>query len=214
MRIASLGLLLILSCTATAQTVWKYVDEKGVTHYTDQPVPGAERIQLRSGSSVKSPASAPTTTTVSQNQAQYRVFAVVKPGDQESVVNTGGLLQVSMQLSPAIMMGHSLTLFLDGKQIEAATPNALDYQIPDVPRGEHTLLGVIRDANGDRVVETNKVTFTMRQKSIAVQPPVGPSVRPQPKPPVPPRPPVQSSQPSFAELHPNQPVNPPANRGK
>jgi hypothetical protein len=203
MRIASLFVLLILGCTASAQAVWKYVDKNGVTHYTDQFVPGAQKIELRSGSAVATPAAADPaagTSTRSQQQ-QYRLFQIVRPTDQDSVVNTGGVLQVSIQLEPQVMTGHSVYLYLDGKLVEGYPPNTLDFELQNVPRGTHTLVGAIVDENDRRVAETSKVTFTMRQKSIAVQPPVGPTIRPQPKPPTAPRAaPTRASQPAYADL--------------
>ena len=36
----TLGLLLMLSCTAQAARVYSWVDPQGVTHYTDAPPPG------------------------------------------------------------------------------------------------------------------------------------------------------------------------------
>jgi hypothetical protein len=207
MRIASLGLLLIISCAASAQAVWKYVDEQGVTHYTDQPVPGAQKIELRSGSAAASAADKPASTATTTNNSQkatYRTFEIVKPADQESVVNTGGVLQVSMTLAPSVQGADTVQLYLDGKLVEGYPRNVLDYELQNVPRGVHTLIGVIQDANNRRVFETSKVTFTMRQKSIAVQPPVGPALRPPTKAPTTPRAPAQSSQPAFADLHPKR----------
>lgn len=203
MRIVFILLLATLSLTAAAQAVWKYVDEKGVTHYTDQPVPGAEKIEMRSGqrSTVDAgPTTAQNTSATSGRAAQsYRNFEIVRPSDQGTVVNTGGQLQVTMVLVPPVMTGHTVYLQLDGKRVEGFATNALDYELPNVERGTHTLQGVIHDENDRRILETSKVTFTMRQKSIAVQPPVGPSIRP-PKPSTPA--PGRSSQPSFADLHP------------
>ena len=51
------ALLLLLALAASGcpaphrptSTVWKWVDEKGVTHYSDQPVPGATKIEVRAG---------------------------------------------------------------------------------------------------------------------------------------------------------------------
>ena len=106
-----------------------------------------------------------------------------------------------MQLEPALMTGHSLTLYLDGKRVEGYPLDALEYELQNVPRGEHTLVGVVVDENDRRAVETGKVTFTMRQKSIQMNPPVGPSVRPTPKPPTTPRPTTRGSQPAFADLN-------------
>ena len=49
----------VLSSTAMATDVWKWVDEKGVTHYSDQPVAGATKIEVRTGNVVET---APTNT--------------------------------------------------------------------------------------------------------------------------------------------------------
>jgi hypothetical protein len=204
MRIASLLLLLTLSCVAAAQSVWKYVDDKGVTHYTDQFVPGAEKVELRSGSAATAQTSTGAATPAPPTRkarSGYRLFQITRPANQDSVVNTGGALQVSMQLDPALLSGHSLSLYLDGKPVEGYPADALDYELKNVPRGEHTLVGVIIDENERRAAETDKVTFTMRQKSIQMNPPVGPSVRPPAKAPTPPRPTMRTSQPAFAELH-------------
>jgi hypothetical protein len=198
------SVLMVWSCAAPAQAIWKYVDDKGVTHYTDQPVPGAEKIQLRSGNnsaatnSGSEPASAATRTA---QQGAYRVFQIVRPADQDSVVNTGGALQVTMVLSPALQSEHTVSLYLDGKRVEDFPSNGLDHELQNVPRGEHTLVGVITDGSQRRVIETSKVTFTLRQKSVLMNPPVGPSVRPPSKAPTSPRAaPARSAQPSFADL--------------
>ena len=211
MRIVSIPLLSLvlstLSLTAAAQAVWKYVDEKGVTHYTDQPVPGAEKVQMRSGNSA-APTTAQNDTAPSPRAAQqvpYRNFEIVRPSDQGSVVNTGGALQVTMVLVPTVVTGHSISLYLDGKRVEGFAVNTLDFELQNVERGTHTLMGVVTDENDRRILESNKVTFTMRQKSIAAQPPVGPSIRPPPKTPNnTPRAPARSTQPSFADLHSKQ----------
>ena len=206
MRIACLLMLSALSFTAAAQAVWKYVDEQGVTHYTDQFVPGAEKVQLRSGSATTAQTSnsSAVATPSRKTQTAYRLFQITRPADQESVVNTGGVLQVSMQLEPGLLTGHSVSLYLDGKRVQSPTADTLEFELKDVARGEHTLVGVIIDENERRAAETPKVTFTMRQKSILMTPPVGPSVRPPTKAPTTPRPATRSSQPAFADLHPGR----------
>jgi hypothetical protein len=205
MRIIYLLVLLAWSWTAAAQDVWKYVDEQGVTHYTDQFVPGAVKVQLSSGSATAAePASnrgsATSDMTRAAPQRAYRSFQIVRPANQDSVVNTGGALQVVMTLEPALLSGHSVTLYLDGKLVPEYPPNSLDHELQNVPRGEHTLVGVIIDENARRVLETAKVTFTLRQNSVLMNPPVGPSLRPPPKAPTAPRAPTRGSPPSFADL--------------
>src|SRR5215207_5500773 len=59
MRTALLFLLALaasgLSGAASASDVWKWVDDKGVTHYSDQPVPGATKIEVRAGNIAQGP---------------------------------------------------------------------------------------------------------------------------------------------------------------
>ena len=205
MHIVYLLVLLTWSLTAAAQDVWKYVDESGVTHYTDQFVPGAVKVQMRSGNATAATPSTNTAQTTERagQQTGYRLFQIVQPASQESIVNTGGVVQVAMTLQPGLMTGHAVTLYLDGKQIEDFPRSALDHELQNVPRGEHTLVGVITDENSRRVIETTKVTFIVRQTSILMNPPVGPAVRPPPKPPTAPRAaPTRAAQPSYADLHP------------
>lgn len=211
MRIAYLFVLLVCSLTAAAQDVWKYVDAKGVTHYTDQYVPGAVKVQMRSGNTAAPPnIDTAQSTGRTAAPASYRLFQIVQPANQESVVNTGGVVKVVMTLEPGLMTGHSVTLYLDGKLVEDFPRNSLTHELRNVPRGEHTLLGVVIDENDRRVTETAGVSFSVRQKSILMNPPVGPSVRPPPKAPPPRAAPNRSAQPSYADLHPSSPGDGPA----
>lgn len=185
MRTALLVLALLAAPAFASQSVWKWVDEKGVTHYADRPVPGAQRVDINVGSRAD-PAPATPTPSRSSNQSQpevsgYREFEIWKPAEQEVVVNTGGVVDVRMRLDPSLQPGDSVYLYLDGTLVEGFPPQGLEYTLRDIPRGEHSLIAVIQNQYGKRVHETRAVRFIVRQHSIA-QPPVGPALRPPPKP--------------------------------
>jgi hypothetical protein len=213
------ALLLLLAFAATAasantQTVWKWVDEKGVTHYSDRPVPGATKLELNVGTQTGSggqhsrPADVGTSgdTTAAAPAPAYRNFEVLKPVNGESIVNTGGAVTINLLVDPALQSGHTLRLMLDGKPVDGA-PNATSYEMANVPRGEHVAFGQIFDEAGRRIGETQRVTFYVRQESIA-QPPVGPTLRPAPPKPQPrgASNKLPSSQPSYAALNGANPV--------
>jgi len=216
MRTALLLLALLAAPAFAGQTVWKWVDEKGVTHYADRPVPGAERIDLTVTSRADSVATPPPAATASRPQqapaTSYRNFEIWQPGDQDTVANTGGVVEVRLRFEPSLQPGHSLYLYLDGRLIEGLSTTAQDFTLRDVPRGLHTLVAVIQDDRGTRIAETAPVRFTVRQESIA-QPPVGPTLR------TPPKTRAQQtgnklprSQPSYATLNGAQPrINPRTN---
>jgi hypothetical protein len=184
-----LFLLAFLAIPAfAAQVVWKWVDGDGVTHYSDRPVPGATRMEISGGGGERSATSAPTPSFSSgspQKEAQegptYRNFEIWKPADGESFINSGGVVPVNIRVEPELQAGHELNLYLDGRLVEGFEPSATSYELKEVPRGSHRLIAVINDQRRARVQETAPVAFVVRQESIA-NPPVGPALRPPPKP--------------------------------
>jgi hypothetical protein len=189
-----------------SQTVWKWVDEQGVTHYSDLPVPGAIRMEIstsnRSDASARAPSSSSNRSQPdTQSGPVYRNFEIWKPADGESLINTGGQVTVNVRVEPALQTGHDLLLYLDGRLVDGHSPDATTYELKDVPRGSHTVLAVINNQRGARIQETAPVNFVVRQESIA-NPPVGPALRPPPKP----RPggganKLSSQQPGYAQLN-------------
>jgi Domain of unknown function (DUF4124) len=188
MRTTLLILALLAGPALAGQTVWKWVDANGVTHYADRPVPGAVRMEIGSGNTSNSstPSSSdspsPTATTASDDTGPvYRNFEIWKPGPNETVANTGGQVSVDVRVEPSLQPGDTLSLYLDGRLIDGYPGNTLSFDLTDVPRGTHSLVAVITNSAGARIQETPSVTFFVRQESAA-QPPVGPALRPPPKP--------------------------------
>jgi hypothetical protein len=192
MRIALL-LLCALATTALAnQTIWKWVDEKGVTHYSDRPVPGATRVEVSTSVSRSAPVDdssrsyAPTTpspsaTPAAEPPANYSRFEITQPEPNGTIANSGGEVLVSVRLEPALNVAHNMALYMDGRLVTGFPPTALDYAMKEVPRGTHSLVAVVQDGRGRRIQESQPVTFTVRQESSA-SPPVGPALKPPPKP--------------------------------
>lgn len=202
--------LLLLAFFATAsfaasQTVWKWTDDNGVTHYSDRAVPGATRMEIRSSNRTDGPRpsysqSAPPQQDQDEGPA-YRNFEIWKPAAGEAFINTGGVVPVNVRVDPTLQAGHDLHLYLDGRLVEGFPPSTTTYELTQVPRGTHSVVAVISDRRGKRIQESAAVSFVVRQESIA-NPPVGPALRPPPKP----RPggsanKLPTQQPSFADLN-------------
>jgi hypothetical protein len=215
------ALLILIACAApafAAQVVWKWVDDKGVVHYSDRPVPGATRIEVSTGnrydSTPQTPAAEPVTPTQEQPPAatQYQTLQIASPANDEAIVNTAGQVPVQVQLEPALQPGHSLYLYLDGFLVEDFPRSGTSHTLANVARGTHTLILTVNDSRGQRFQESPVITFSVRQSSVA-NPPVGPTLRPPPKP----RPnrtgnKLRSKQPSYADLNgARAPVNPVTN---
>jgi hypothetical protein len=204
MRTALYVLLALTAVPAFAgQTVWKWVDEKGVTHFSDQPVPGATKMELNSAPSpspAATPAYTPPPATTRPTGPAYSRLVVESPQQDESVVNTGGKVTVRLATTPALAQNHVVALYLDGARVQDFPPNAMSHELSEVTRGTHTLKAVVSTAQGELLQESPATTFHVRQESIA-RPPVGPALRTPPKP----RPSAQNKmitrQPSYQALN-------------
>jgi hypothetical protein len=220
MRTALLLLLAASGLTgpASAAEVWKWVDSGGVTHYSDQPGPGATRIEVRSGNVAEPrPADVGVPRSASSGSSaeatRYRDFAIDRPEADQSIINTGGQVNVEIRIDPGVQPQHTVSLYLDGKLMTGFPPNSLSYVLTEVPRGVHSVRAVITDQTGNRIQETSSVSFNVRQESIA-NPPVGPTLRPQPPKPQPrgAANKVLTTQPSYGALNGARPaVNPATN---
>ncbi|WP_066922572.1 DUF4124 domain-containing protein [Steroidobacter denitrificans] len=205
------------SAAIANQTVWKWVDANGVTHYSDRPVPGAVRMELNVGRSASgsSPAAVSTTSSPSAPSASstadaspaipYRNFEIWSPADGETIPNTGGAVTVNVRMDPNLQPGHQLHLYLDGKLVEDFAADITRFDLTEVPRGVHSVIAIITDASGKRLQQSAQVVFTVRQTSIA-QPPVGPALRPPPKPRTGAGNKLPASQPSYASLNGERPA--------
>jgi hypothetical protein len=168
--LASLGLL---CATALADngttTVYKWVDAQGVVHYSDQPHPNAQKLEVRGAQTFSS---LPVPQVASAPEAAppgpaYDNCSIAQPADQQMLMNVYNATAV-VQSSPPLRSGDQIRLFVDGKQIQGA---GTAFTFP-VVRGQHSVQAVIEDSTGQIVCETASVTFFVHQPSI--QNPVNP----------------------------------------
>ena len=147
-------------------TVYKWVDPQGVVHYSDQPHPNAQKLEVRGAQTFSAlPLPQPSSTPAvqeSQPPAQaYDSCAIAQPADQQMLMNVYQTTAV-VQASPQLRQGDEVRLFVDGKQVPGS---GTSFTFP-VFRGQHTVQAIIEDSTGQIVCETSTVTFFVHQPSI------------------------------------------------
>jgi hypothetical protein len=164
--IASLGLLsaAALADNGGQTTVYKWIDATGVVHYSDQPHPNAQKLEITGAQTYTAPAVPLTPASATSQEAQpagYQSCVIAEPTDQQMLMNVYSTTAV-VQTSPQLRPGDGVRLFVDGKQVPGS---GLSFTFK-VYRGQHSVQAIIEDDTGQIVCETNTVTFFVHQPSV------------------------------------------------
>ena len=161
--------LISFACTvAVAATVYKWVDENGVVHYSDQPHENAEKVELKApqtytpaktpdSQSSRAPARGPRPST-------YQSCSVSEPANDQVFMNTD-TVNAGVTIQPAVRPGDTAVVTLDGQVVPGVPASGGQFTISPVDRGTHTIQMVVRDPSGATVCSSPAVTFNVRQPS-------------------------------------------------
>jgi len=177
MRLIASFLLCCVVLSAGAAEIWRWKDADGVTHFSDKPMPGAERVGLSipaSGSpAAEQAAAAPPAeeyqpSEPSAPRAQpfaYKACIVTAPAPDETF---RGVQPVNVQLGidPQLQPGHTVRVLFDGSPVAGWPPESTQHTLPEVFRGSHTLSVRVSDENGRSVCAGPTITFHLLQTSV------------------------------------------------
>jgi len=191
-RTLTMTALLAMVAQAGAE-VYTWVDETGQVHYSDTWVAGCEEVDTPEfPPAVAPPTPAPSIAsprTVSpepkvpaeSEEPVYKSLNIVSPEQDECLRRLGGIVKVLVDVDPAPQTrkllqdpGHRLLVSLDG------TPLASDFLIglqdgslalflTEVFRGTHQLQVTIEDDEGERLAQSQPVSFHVQEFSIIIR---------------------------------------------
>jgi hypothetical protein len=154
---------IMLSACLAAQastTVYTWVDAQGVTHYSDQPHPGATKLKVEDAPTFAPPPIA--NVSVSHAAAsEHKQCSIESPADQQMLMNAWS---VSGHIRlPQVNPGDRVVLMLDGAVLAGAADASGNFTIPQIDRGSHTLAAQLVTAAGQVICEAPSITFFVHQ---------------------------------------------------
>jgi len=153
-----------------AAVVYKWIDADGVVHFSDQPVPGAEKLTTSSGSSRGVALGAPPRPGVSEKPKtgplEFRQLAITSPAHDETIT---GNQPVSVQLAvdPALnKLTQAVTWYLNGSALTDQPADATQFTLADLPRGTYTLSATVVDQASGQTRSADSVTFYVQRTTL------------------------------------------------
>ena len=127
-------MLVAVSAMASTTPIYKWVDENGVTHYSDQPHPGAQKIQIQEAQTYKAPVgqrAPPAIPRRPSTAAAYSTCVVSRPTSQEMFQNTQ-TVPASVHVEPDLRAGDRISVLMDGAPVSADIPVDSEFALNSV----------------------------------------------------------------------------------
>jgi hypothetical protein len=164
------ALLIGASGMLQAAVVYKWTDASGVVHYSDQPVPGAEKITTQStlqivpaqppGAQSKAPPAAPKKAAV---KLAYEDFAIESPTADQTFFSAP--VTVRLRLRPALDPNHMVSLQVNGATVADLPTDSTSFSL-SLPRGAYSIVATITDRTSTESMSTDPVTFFVQQATL------------------------------------------------
>ena len=177
-----IGLTVAFSCSA--QTVYTWVDEDGVLHFSDTPTDqGAKSLRLpdvqasapapkfeastpvdaAASTTTKTPAQAKAKTTEREAPAQL-TLTMLTPIHDQTIRNNRGLIPIQIELNRKLGIGEQLQLMLDGRRYGAPQTQPT-WELKGVDRGTHTI-AIQAHRSGKLIASTSPVTVYLHRATL------------------------------------------------
>ena len=162
-------LVALASFAGQAAVVYKWTDSDGVVHFSDQPVPGAQKIYTGASNTAVSVPTDQTAGSAADTEKKtgaldYAEFSIASPSPEQTFFGDNSV-NASLALSPSLKPGQIITWHLNGTEVGDQGGAATAITLPHLDRGTYTISATVTDPATGESRSTNQVTFYVRQPS-------------------------------------------------
>ncbi len=157
-------LIFLLALPLYAAEVYKSVDTRGNTVFSDQPSANAEKIEVQDVMTIPALQTQPPKPAEAEAVERYTELTILTPKNDETYFRSEGDLIISVQTQPALYEGDRVVVYLNSNELLSG--KSLTYNVAELDRGTYQLRIAIKDAADKIVKSSGTITFHMRQTSI------------------------------------------------
>lgn len=173
MRLTTFIALALLGAQCAAEetvSVYRSTGDEGEIVYSDEPRPGAVRMELVLPERAPAGASGAPAGESRQSVAaseHYSTFTIREPAPGATIRANTGNVPLVLDVQPGLRAGHRVRAYLDGEPLEVDSPSML---LENVPRGAHRLRAEIVDDQGKVLAKAGPVEFDLLRISRLTKP--------------------------------------------
>ena len=162
---------LLLSGSVSAQDVYVEVDENGVPTFSDQKLPGGEKVELREPMIYSDPRAQEYARqrnveklSPDSGKRDYSLL-ITNPPNDTAVRENAGNLTVTVEITPRLLDGDIAELMMDGTPVRKVTGSG-PVSLTSLDRGTHVFSVRVSNSDGKVVAEGPGSSITILRQSI------------------------------------------------
>lgn len=176
------GILFLVLATSSLAEIYKWRDEAGNLHFSDQKPPARYNpvtieVETSTGQQESDRAARPG-ETINEGPApsestkfrlsappRYSAMRITNPSNGAAIRSNNGSLTINCTLKPALseQAGHKVRFYVDGQAV--ATSKQCQHTVANLFRGEHTIHTSVIDTANKTLIETRPVKFHLLRAS-------------------------------------------------
>ena len=163
-------LILLILCfipLVAGAAIYRSVDKNGNVSFSDQPQPGAKKLDLPPIPTYSPPTPEPSTGKGKEKAhaaAGYTHFAITTPSNDATIRSNTGTVQIHLSLKPGLQSGDHIVLKVDGQPYGGKVATT-QITFQNLSRGTHTLKAEVVNAQGKVLISTSAVTIHLHRAS-------------------------------------------------
>lgn len=172
-------IFLLCSCAYAETAIYRSVDETGAVLFSDQQLPGAERVivdVIPGYSPVPVPRDLFDATDETSDELEDElltdlspdyILSIVNPVADESVWINDGNVAVDVLIQPELQqqLGHLVQLTLNGRLVGSPVPTN-SFLLQHLDRGSHELMATVIDEQGDTLASSETIVFHLHRATV------------------------------------------------
>src|ERR1700678_1877761 len=163
----------LLPFAAQAVVVYKWTDAQGVVHFSDQPVPGAEKVLTNStpehagilGQTAAGPTGSSAKPKTDKKTLATANVAIGSPAPEQTFTGEQSV-PVSLSVDIDIKPSWTIVWTLNGAQVQGQSPTATSFTLTDLTRGVYTIEATVTDPATGESKSADPVTFNVLRPSL------------------------------------------------
>lgn len=161
---------LLLNCVSSvyaADTIYQWVDENGITHFSDRPQQGATPLKLEvTPPATTGPLVSPRQALKKQQKAIKYQVNITKPSHEQTIRDNQGRLNISASTQPAPLNNMGFKLILDGIP-QGQISQMANFQLTNIDRGAHTIKVQLVDESGKEIASSKSITVFLHRANAS-----------------------------------------------